>query len=51
MHFPTQNVKLCVLCHRLFCSDVNIANMEDYIRTRYKGLKSRKIANVCTFVW
>ena len=51
MHCTTCNVNLCVLGYPLFHSDDNIVNMEEYISTRYKGLKAIKIAKFCTLVW
>ena len=51
MHCTTCNVNLCVLGYPLFHSDDNIVNMEEYISTKYKGLKARKIAKFCTFLW
>ena len=49
MYCPTYNVNLCMLCYRFFNSDVNIVNMENYISTRFKGLKSRKQPNFVPF--
>ena len=42
MYCPRCNVNLCVLCHRLFHSDVDIVNMEESISTRFKKLKGQK---------
>ena len=52
MYYPICNVKLFVICYRLFHSDVDIVNIEDSIYTRYiKDLKFRKTTKFCTFVW
>ena len=39
MRCPTCNVNLCVLCYRLFNSDVDIAKIQDYFSTIFKRLQ------------
>ena len=48
MHCKTCNVNLCMLFYHLFHSDAEIVITEDYISTRFKGLKIQKNAKFCT---